>query len=313
MLFATTRNQRDASTAPRALREDRGEDGGLYLPYRLPGLKGEDLAQIAAMPFTARIANGLNLLCGSKLTQWDVDFCVGRHPVTLEKLPQKILLCQCWHNAQGELEYMVRQLCARMRQDGKPLATDWGRIAVRMAVLLAVVTQQEAFLTQPLNMVFPAGELYGPVSARYARSWGVPIGQIIICDGEDSDLWELLHRGQLRTAAGSDRAQDLPIGLERLIHLAGGCGEVARYLQICSQGGIYAPQEGVLAGLRQGLHVSVVGSQRIPGAMGSVFSACAVTLSPEDALCHCGLLDWRAGAGDNRLAMIFSERGVTKE
>ena len=54
MLYVTTRNNRDAYTAQRVLRENRGPDGGLYVPFREPvfsreeidALKGEILSSV---------------------------------------------------------------------------------------------------------------------------------------------------------------------------------------------------------------------------------------------------------------------------
>ena len=36
MLYVTTRNNRDAYTARRALTENRGPDGGFFVPFREP-------------------------------------------------------------------------------------------------------------------------------------------------------------------------------------------------------------------------------------------------------------------------------------
>ena len=36
MLYVTTRNNRDAFTAQRVLTENRGPEGGLFLPFREP-------------------------------------------------------------------------------------------------------------------------------------------------------------------------------------------------------------------------------------------------------------------------------------
>ena len=43
MLYVTTRNNRDAYTAQRVLRENRGPDGGLYVPFREPVFSREEI------------------------------------------------------------------------------------------------------------------------------------------------------------------------------------------------------------------------------------------------------------------------------
>lgn len=318
MLYVTTRNHRDAYTAQRVLRESRGPDGGLYLPFRMPVFSETELEGLEKLPFTARIAQVLNTLCGTRLTQWDVDFCVGRHPVRLVSLPQKILLAQGWHNSQGSLSYMVRVLSARLRQDNQPQPSDWTEIAVRGAVLFAVFSElrREGKISggQRVDVAAICGDCYGPISAWYARLWGLPIGNIIICCNENSGLWELFHRGQLRTDALSvktatpDADAVLPPGLERLIFAAGGTCEVQRYLEICGRGGIYAPNEAILRKLCRGLTVSVVGRERMESTIGTVYATSGCVLSPYSALCHAGVQDYRAGAGENRLALVFSEK-----
>ena len=43
MLYVTTRDSRDAYTANRALSENRGPEGGFYVPMRLPHFEAEEL------------------------------------------------------------------------------------------------------------------------------------------------------------------------------------------------------------------------------------------------------------------------------
>ena len=50
MLYITTRNCRDAYTAQRALRENRGPDGGMYLPFHEPSYSAEDWKELAQKP-----------------------------------------------------------------------------------------------------------------------------------------------------------------------------------------------------------------------------------------------------------------------
>ena len=73
MLYATTRNAREAYTAQRALTENRGPDGGLYVPFREPDLSGEMLGSLLEMPARDCMAQVLNLLFRKQLTGWDVE------------------------------------------------------------------------------------------------------------------------------------------------------------------------------------------------------------------------------------------------
>ena len=49
MLYVTTRNNRDAYTAQRVLRENRGPDGGLYVPFREPVFSREEIDELRRM------------------------------------------------------------------------------------------------------------------------------------------------------------------------------------------------------------------------------------------------------------------------
>lgn len=323
MLYVTTRNDRDAYTVHRVLREDRGPDGGLYLPFRMPVFSWEDLEEMAGLPFNGRMAGILNRLFNTNLTQWNLDFCGGQMPVEMVQLPQRVLLAQCWQDRCRDLPFLVRSLAERLRQDGDPRPSDWVQIAVRIALLFAVFTEWIKHGTvsreKPMDVAFLSGELTGPVSAWYARSWGLPIGNIILCCNENGQLWELFHRGQLRTdciavsTATPDGDVALPVGLERLVFAAGGCQEVARYLDAARRGGIYDPSEAVLEKLRRGLYVSVVGQQRMEAIIQGVYTNSGRLLSPYGALCYGGVLDYRVKTGESRPSMVFSEKSPGRD
>ena len=46
MLYVTTRNDRDAFTSARALTENRGPDGGFYIPVRLPSFSLDEIREL---------------------------------------------------------------------------------------------------------------------------------------------------------------------------------------------------------------------------------------------------------------------------
>ena len=61
MLYVTTRNQKDAFTVSHVLRENRGADGGLYVPMRLPKLSKQECSQLLNLSFGQCVAEMLNL------------------------------------------------------------------------------------------------------------------------------------------------------------------------------------------------------------------------------------------------------------
>lgn len=311
MLYLTTRSSRDAYTAQRALRESRGPDGGMYLPFRGPSFAPEDWKKLAAMPFGQRVAEILNRLFQTRLTCWDVDVCIGRNPVEIKPLGHRTLVAELWHNPGQSYGYLAQELAEQLL--GQPdYNSGWLPIALRIAMLFGIYGQLGS--DEPTDISVISGDFTAPISAYYARAWGLPIGNIVCCCNENSGLWELLRHGQLRTDTVSVRTilpeadVAVPENLERLVYEAGGTDEVERYLEVCRRGGAYAPSDPVLAKMNRGLSVSVVSSSRIGQTISSVYRTHRYVLSPGSALSYAGLMDYRAKAGQARNALILAEK-----
>lgn len=311
MLYLTTRSSRDAYTAQRALRESRGPDGGMYLPFRGPSFAPEDWKKLAAMPFGQRVAEILNRLFQTRLTCWDVDVCIGRNPVEIKPLGHRTLVAELWHNPGQSYGYLAQELAEQLL--GQPdYNSGWLPIALRIAMLFGIYGQLGS--DEPTDISVISGDFTAPISAYYARAWGLPIGNIVCCCNENSGLWELLRHGQLRTDTASVRTilpeadVAVPENLERLVYEAGGTDEVERYLEVCRRGGAYAPSDPVLAKMNRGLSVSVVSSSRIGQTISSVYRTHRYVLSSGSALSYAGLMDYRAKAGQARNALILAEK-----
>ena len=311
MLYITTRNQRDAFTARRALRECRGPDGGMYLPFHAPSYSAEDWKELAAAPFGQRVAEILNRLFGTRLTCWDVDVCIGRNPVPIIPLGHRTLAAELWRNPGLSYDHMARELAEQLlgQSDYK---TGWLAIALRIALLFGIFGQLNT--REPTDISVISGDFTAPISAYYAKQWGLPIGTIICCCNENSGLWELLYHGQLRTDGTSIRTVvpeadvALPENLERLVFEAGGSIETARYLEVCRRGGAYAPSAALLADMGRDFRVSVVSSSRISQTISSVYRTHNYVLSPGAALAYAGLMDARAKPGLKKNALILAEK-----
>ena len=313
MLYLTTRSSRDAYTAQRALRESRGPDGGMYLPFRGPSFAPEDWKKLAAMPFGQRVAEILNRLFQMRLTCWDVDVCIGRNPVKIEPLGHRTLVAELWHNPGQSYDYLARELAEQLLNESS-CQSGWLSIALRIAMLFGIYGQLPGDSSEPVDISVISGDFAAPISAYYARAWGLPIGNIVCCCNENSGLWELLRHGQLRTDTASvptilpEADVAVPENLERLVYEAGGTDEVERYLEVCRRGGAYAPSDPVLAKMNRGLSVSVVSSSRIGQTISSVYRTHRYVLSPGSALSYAGLMDYRAKAGQARNALILAEK-----
>lgn len=316
MLYVTTRSNTEVYTAHRALREGRAPDGGLYIPFHAPSYTQEEVLALAQLPFSQRIAELLNRMFRSRLTGWDVDFCIGRTPVRLESMSHRIVIAECWHNPGWTLDWITGRLTGLLT--GESEAGEWPEIGVRIAVLFGIVGELlkagEGSFASGVDVAVPSGELRSAAAAVYARQWGLPIANVVICCNENASLWDLYSRGEMKTGTVAVKTATplcdrvVPRNLERLICAAGGQLEVARFWGVREQGRVYAPNDGVLSPLRRGVHVSVVSEKRMLSAIPNLYRIGGYVAGPYTALCHSGLQDYRARTGESRPAIVFSQR-----
>ena len=307
MLYLTTRNQEDAYPALRTLGQDRGPEGGAYVPFSLPVFMREEVEGLGDLSFGGCMALVLNKLFLPKLDGVELDFALGRNPVKLAEMSHRIAVAELWHNIHWSFEWLVRELTGRLRtesQQGLPV-TEWAGVAVRIAVLFAVFGQLQrtgaVSFEQGMDVATVSGDFTMPMAAWYAREMGLPVGNIV-CADEKSGTWDLLHHGQARTS------ERLPEGLERLIYSGLGAEEAHRYGEVCKRGGVYALGDDALERLQQGMFASVVSLRRTARTISSVYSAKGYLMGPETAMAYAGLQDYRATAGEGRLALILAPR-----
>lgn len=307
MLYVTTRNEGDQYPSLRALGQERGPDGGAYVPFRLPVFTREEVEGLRELSFGGCVALVLNKLFLPKLDGVELDFALGRNPVKLTEMSHRIVFAELWHNIHWSFDWVVRELTQRLRveaQQGLPV-TEWARVAVRIAVLFGVFGQLRrsgvVSFEQGFDVSVVSGDFTMPMAAWYAREMGLPIGSIICCD-EKSGTWDLLHHGQVRTS------EKMPEGFERLISGCLSKDEVRRYVSVSLRGGVYALEEEKLERLSQGMVASVVSLRRTAGTIANVYSAKGYLMGPGTAMAYAGLQDHRASAGEGRLALIMACR-----
>lgn len=319
MLYVTTREDRDAYTAYRALHESRSADGGLFLPFRMQTFPEEELDALLRKPFHQTIAEILNRLFPVKLTGVDVEFAMGRRSLQLESLGRRAFLAEAWHNPDGDYSYLERSLTKLMtKEDGA--GGNWTRIAVRIAIWFGVFGQlRQAGLGDKVDICVVSGNFSAPISAWYAKQWGLPIGKIVCCCNENSTLWDLFRYGQMRTDAVSvptatpDGDVAIPTDLERLIYAYGGVPETLRYLEDVRQGKPYHAPEEMLEKLRREFYVSVISGQRMLQTIPSVYRTHSHLLSPYGALAYAGLLDYRTVAEEPRYGLVMEEKSPVRD
>lgn len=306
MLYVTTRDKYDTYTVHFANQGDRGPDGGLYLPFRMPQLDHAALLSLKEQTFGQRIAFILNQFFSCQITGWDVELCAGKNPVKLLTMPNRVMLTECWHNHDQDFAHFERSLLTRICDDlGNRKPTSWMRIAVRIAVLFAVYGEllaAEICAPQQLfDVSVAAGDFVAPMASWYARYMGLPVGNII-CSHDTSAVWDLIHHGELRTDV------ELPENLERLVSATLGVEENLRFCDLCEQGRLYTTRPGDLEILRKGMYASVVSAQRLSGLIPSVYRTTGHIFDAQTAAAYGGLQDYRAKTGETRLVLLISER-----
>lgn len=319
MLYVTTRSKRDAFTPQRILTCPRGEEGGLYIPMHNPAFSPEEVDALGALPFNECVARILNLQFNTKLLSWDIDFAVGREPVRLNRLKQRMIIAELWHNTRWTFSGMADQLIPILgREEHSCACSDWVQIGVRIAVLFGIYGQLKrlgiADTEHPFDVSVVSGDFSSVMSAWYARKWGLPIGNIVCCCNENSDIWNLFSHGQLRTdtvakktiVAEADVA--IPESLERLICAVGGQEAAEAYISCVRRGVTYYTSDDLLQKLRQGMYITVVSEPRICSTIPSVYGNVGYILSGYDALAYAGLQDYRSRTASNRFAVILSEK-----
>lgn len=319
MLYVTTRDDRDAYTAHRALWESRSGDGGLYLPFQPPRFSEEDMEKLLSLSFPGCVAEILNLLFPVKLTGVDVEFAIGRRCVQVKNVGRRAILAEAWHNPAGSYAYLEGSLYKLMCKEGQNVG-NWTRIAIRIAVWFGLFAQlHQTGFREKMDVCVVSGDFSAPMSAWYCRQWGLPVGNIVCCCNENSTLWDLFRYGQMRTDTVSVPTQtpeadvSVPVDLERLIYAYGGIPETKQYLEALRQGKTYHAPEDLFQKLRQGMHVSVISGQRMKNTIPSVYRTHAHLLSPCGALAYAGLLDYRTMAREPRYGLVLEEKSPLRD
>lgn len=303
MLYLTTREKYDAFTSARTLASDRGPEGGLYVPYRMPVFTAEELAALKDRSFGQNVADVLNRFFGSRLTGWDVEFCIGRYPVKIANMSQKILTAECWRNLDGSYEMMERHLAGRICDSSARdvVVTSWLRIAIRIAVLTGIFAElQRQEINEAVDVSVSCGDFTLAMALWYARAMGLPIVNIVCGCGDGSECWNLLHNGQLRSG-------DLP-ELERLVFGTLGIEENLKCQFCLDDGSLYALNPAALEAVRKGLYAAVVSPERKNAAIPNVYSTNSYILEPEAAVAYSALMDYRARTGERRRALLLADR-----
>ncbi len=306
MLYVSTRNKADSFTAYRAMREEYTSDGGLYVPFHLPSFTKADMTERMKDSFSENVASIMNLFFSAQINHLDVDFCVGRYPVKLVPMNHKILVAELWHNLADSYDYLLESLSSKF-SDANVGENSWMKIGVGIAVLFGIYAEHIQAGGLSLDIAVDAEDFSAPLSAFYARKMGLPIGNIICCFREDSEIWNFIHHGELNTAAS------VPENIERFIFAALGYEETQKYLQARSKKGNYKVNEVMRQQLNGGIFAAVVGESRIESIISSVYQSNSYVIDRSAALSFGGVQDYRARTRDTRDTLLLTYHNPSKE
>ena len=320
MLYVTTREKNDAYTASRALKEDRGADGGLYLPMNLPYFERKQLDAMVGVGFGECVAQVLNSFFNCRLTGWEVEQFAGRYPTRTVQLNPKTIAAETFRNIGWDYRHLERSLCQLVcyRMEVENVTTSWFRMAARIAVLFALYAemrekgQLDAY--QIFDVSVPTGDFTAPMAVWYARQMGLPVANIICACNDNSAAWDLLHQGSLRTDAQTKKTVTplvdfgVPSEVERLIYGTLGTEGAMRYGFCVEQGSTFRLMPHEIEIVRRGFFAAVVSSSRVSSMIPSAYSTCRYVMGPYTVLAYGGLMDYRARTGESRPAVILADR-----
>lgn len=319
MQYVTTRCQDTFHDASITLTDNRGSDGGLFIPAVMPHFSEKQIMAMGEKSFAANVVEIINLLFDTKLSSWSLEFAIGRYPVNLVSVSGRATIAETWHNPAWKFDRLVRGVEKAIRQSDQinPVPTDWLTIASRTAVLFGIfgelIREGAVSFDNPMDVAVPSGDFSPVMAAWYAREWGLPIGNIICGSNENPAAWNLLHKGELRTDVAVIETQTpacdhtVPEDLERLIYHTLGLQELRRFLDACELKSNYYLERWQSEELRKGIQVSVVSANRMKATMASIYRTSNYIAEPYTALVYGALIDVRSRMGVGRQTLILSE------
>lgn len=277
------------------------------MPETVPRLSGEEIRNLGKLPENGAFVRLLDMYLDLGITAWDLDFSVGRRWVRARELDRRTVLVQCWHNPEGELSYILRFLSERLGCS----CGFWAKTCVKLAVMGMLLSRMEQ---EETDLAVLSGDFSGVLAGMYLKQMGFPVGKIICCCNENNSPWELVHLGQLRTDGVCEKTRTpladvvLPMGLEHLLYCLGGPKPAVEYAKVSYMGLTYEPEQSLLRQMQRALFVGVTSESRLTLTLTGVLKNYDCLLSPYTAILYAGVQDYRSKAGENRRALLLSER-----
>ncbi len=315
MLYVSTRDSRATYTAQQTMLRLRADDGGLFVPLRLPEYDRRELAQLMALPFWDCVCSVLNRFFPVRLCP--ASFGGAELPVPeCFSIRHKIIVVPLWDKLTDQFSGLRDRLLTAM---GNAVSGDqsWPEMAVDVALLFGIyglLCRRGAICQgEPVNLAVSAAGFLLPVAAVYARHMGIPVGVCVCVCNENAVPWDLLHRGEAKLDGETEgdgsagREMGSPRNLERLIYARLGQEMTGEYVRTLSRRGLYTLEPEDHLRLRQGLSVSVVGGQRALSMIPRIYRNADCLFSPHSAMIYSGLMDYRATGGESSTTVLLAE------
>ena len=314
MLYTTTRSNRDAYTAHRALHENVAPDGGRFVPFRFPQFCTDELAAMCQKSPNENIADILNVFFAARLSGWDIDFCIGRNAVRLKIMTHKITVAELWHNAGAEFDFIVKNLYGKIATDSASAEpSEWFVIAVRIALYFAIYCEQcrQAYVAtgDEIDISVPDDGGTSLMAACYAKRMGLPVGTIICTSVDSPILWDLVHRGEVATTGIGDVGR---LGVERFLQHIGGFDAVSDWQKATADRSIFSFCQDKENPMDFGVYCVVTGANRCNHTINSIFRGNGYIVDPFTAVCFAGLQDYRTQSTTGRPALVLAEHSPLK-
>lgn len=292
MLYVSTKNKSETSTAYKTLHTLNAPDGGMFVPLCVPEFTGDELTELYKLSSSQIIAQILNLFFTQKITCESIESAIGKNPFKLQMLSQRTVVAEIWDTDGYQYEQLVDALYGLLCDGSEPLPTapQWARVAIEIAVLFAVFAKLSSGGINNSDIVVESDDFTHPMAVWYARKMGLPIGCIICACNSCCDTWELINNGKIAASSGMQQLVYEILGVEQV------------------REGPYQLEDEMLPILTQGMSAAVVSEARIDTVLGSVYRTNSYIADPSTAVSFGALQDHRARTGENHSTLIISRK-----
>lgn len=300
MLYVSTRNKIDTYTAYRAMHEGFAADGGCYVPFHLPIFTVEEITAMQSQPCCDTIVQVLNFLFGVHLTGPEIELLIGRTPFRLEPMTHKLQMVEFWRNPEMSAQYLLNALYGQMTDSVGRKPTGWARIGIWVALLFGLLAAMENE-TEKYDIAVDTGDFSLVTAIRFAKHMGFPAELTICSCNDDSNLWDLLNRGECAVSTDSNSAY-----WEAALHTILGADAALEYASACTNRKSYCIDELQQRALQDVLFASVVSGSRIDVVKSSIQRTNEYNAGKDAALAFGGLQDYRSATGVSKETLILS-------